>query len=101
MTTTSDAPLRILRLAEVTAKVGLRKTQIYGLMKQGKFPKAVELTERCVGWLEHEVDAWLRERIAASRPIVTSVPGCESRSGTELVMGAHVGAHSVAARIHR
>jgi predicted DNA-binding transcriptional regulator AlpA len=37
-------------------------------MAQGKFPAQVSLgTGRSVGWLDHEVQSWIRDRIATSR----------------------------------
>jgi hypothetical protein len=31
---------------------------------QGRFPKPVSISDRSVGWVEAEVDAWLEARIA-------------------------------------
>ena len=33
----------------------------------GAFPNPIRLGARAVGWIESEVDAWIREQIAASR----------------------------------
>ena len=33
----------------------------------GSFPQPIRLGARAVGWIESEVDAWIREQIAASR----------------------------------
>ncbi len=33
----------------------------------GRFPRPVSLGARAVGWIEAEVDEWMRERIAESR----------------------------------
>ena len=54
---------RILRLPEVLARVGVKKTSLYGLMKKGLFPKARKLmaNSRSVGWLEEEVDSYVAE----------------------------------------
>lgn len=60
-------PLRILRPPEVEHKVGLKKTQIYELISQNEFPRGIKLSKQATGWLEHEVDAFLLARIAASR----------------------------------
>jgi prophage regulatory protein len=32
-------------------------------MKLNEFPQAIKLGLRSVGWAEHEVEAWLQERI--------------------------------------
>ena len=60
-------PPRILRMPEVRARTGLGRSTIYLRIAQGCFPKPIALGERAVGWIEAEVDAWLRQQIAASR----------------------------------
>jgi len=57
--------LAVLRRRQVESRVGLRRTTIYKLVASGKFPKPVRLGARSVGWLSHEVDRWLADRIAA------------------------------------
>lgn len=57
------ADCRILRRAEVEQKVGLKRGQIYQLMKAEQFPKAVRLGIRAVGWYSVEIDAWIAERL--------------------------------------
>jgi len=60
--------VRMLRLPEVVNRTALSRSQIYRLIELGTFPKQVALGERSAGWVEEEVDGWLRERIARSRP---------------------------------
>ena len=62
----SKLALQILRLREVMQKTGMGRTWIYDHMADGTFPKSFPLGVRCVGWYEHEVDAWL-EGMAATR----------------------------------
>ena len=59
--------VRFLRLPEVLARTGLSRSTIYVRLDQGRFPRPVSLGGRAVGWIESEVDEWIRERIAASR----------------------------------
>ena len=59
--------VRFLRLPEVLARTGLSRSTIYVRLEQGRFPRPVSLGGRAVGWIESEVDEWIRERIAASR----------------------------------
>ncbi|BBP44555.1 helix-turn-helix transcriptional regulator [Thiosulfativibrio zosterae] len=61
----SDKSKTILRMPKVTDKIGLKKSSIYQLIKDGKFPKPIQLTANAVGWYEHEVDAWLESRVRA------------------------------------
>ena len=62
-----DAPARVLRLPRVQARTGLSRSTIYARVANGTFPKPVRLGARAVDWIESEVDAWIREQIAASR----------------------------------
>ncbi len=57
-------PITILRIAAVRARVGLSQSKVYELMASGKFPRPVQLSVRCVGWPQHEIEDWLQERIA-------------------------------------
>ncbi len=61
------APGRFLRLPEVIARTGLSRSTIYVRLDERRFPRPVSLGGRAVGWIESEVDEWMRERIAASR----------------------------------
>ena len=54
---------RILRRAEVEAKTGFKRAHIYSLMKEGKFPKALRLGVRAVGWDSEEVEQWIADRL--------------------------------------
>jgi len=59
--------VRMLRLPDVLKRTALSRSQIYRLIEQDDFPKQVRLSERASGWIEEEVDGWLRERIERSR----------------------------------
>ena len=63
----ANPPIRILRLPEVVARTGLSRSTIYARLEQGRFPRPVALGGRAVGWIESEIDEWIRERIAESR----------------------------------
>jgi prophage regulatory protein len=66
-----SAPIHILRLTEVIERTGLKKTKIYELQSEGEFPMRVKITAHAVGWIEHEVQAWLAERVAKNNPLRT------------------------------
>jgi len=63
MSNQQPKPRRLLPLAEVETRIGLRKTAIYDRVARGEFPKPVMLgtTAR---WVESEVEAWIDARIA-------------------------------------
>ncbi len=54
---------RILRRAEVEAKTGFKRAHIYSLMKEGKFPRALRLGVRAVGWDSVEIEQWIDDRL--------------------------------------
>ena len=58
---------RFLRLPEVLERTGLSRSTIYVRLEQGGFPRPVSLGARAVGWIESEVDEWIRQRIEESR----------------------------------
>jgi prophage regulatory protein len=71
-----DQSVNILRVREVVRRTGIPTSSLYTLMEaddpESRFPAPIPLGPRRVGWVESEVDAWLRARIAKrGRPIVT------------------------------
>lgn len=50
---------RLLKLADVMAKVGLGSTWIYKRMDTGEFPRPIKFGERCVRWRESDINAWI------------------------------------------
>jgi prophage regulatory protein len=54
--------MKILKLNQVIEKTGLSRASIYAFIKKGKFPKQLNLSERAVGWLSNEIDAFIAER---------------------------------------
>lgn len=54
---------RLLRLPDVEAATGCKKSTIYKLMKEGKFPACVRITERMSACRESAVLSWVQDRI--------------------------------------
>lgn len=59
----------LLQAKEVSKLVGLSKTMLWRLEKDGNFPQRVQLGEKRVAWPRAEVEAWIgaRPRIAAGQ----------------------------------
>ena len=55
--------MRIIRLKEVIYSTGLARSTIYKYIGEGTFPKPVSLGDRCVGWVDAEVQEWILARI--------------------------------------
>lgn len=69
MSRTIQPTLTVLRRRQVEARTGLPRSSLYVLIAEGRFPAPIHLTAKSVGWLEHEIDAWIAERAKASRQI--------------------------------
>lgn len=52
---------RIYRLQQVQDATGFGRAWIYQLMADGKFPKAVRIGKRAVGWDGDLVDQWVAD----------------------------------------
>ena len=59
--------LRILRRRQVEAQTGLSRSTLYDYIRAGRFPPAVRVGSRAVGWVASEVDAWLALQVERSR----------------------------------
>jgi len=56
--------IRVIRHATVRAKLNVSSAKLFDMCAKGVFPKPFTLVPggRAVGWLEHEVDAWILNR---------------------------------------
>ena len=59
MENTHQEKLKILRLKKVKDRTGLSRSTIYLRIQEGTFPRPINLGARAVGWIEHEIEAWL------------------------------------------
>jgi predicted DNA-binding transcriptional regulator AlpA len=65
---TATTPMQsdsLLRIAGVEQRVGLKKSTIYKLMSEGKFPRCIKFSARCSVWSERAVSAWVQSQVAA------------------------------------
>ena len=53
---------KILRINEVIKVTGLSKSQIYRLVTCHGFPKPLVLSVGRVGWLDSEVQDWIKQK---------------------------------------
>ncbi|WP_447838492.1 helix-turn-helix transcriptional regulator [Aeromonas salmonicida] len=65
-------PIKVLRIKDLIGKVGMARSTIYDRLNpkspryDSSFPKPIKLGLSAIGWLEHEVDTWIK----------TQSPGC-------------------------
>lgn len=64
METTTTNPTRIITRKELANRVPYSTVQIWRLEKTGNFPRRIKLGPNRVGWVEDEIEAWLRKRLA-------------------------------------
>jgi prophage regulatory protein len=57
-------PLRLIRLVAVCDRIGVSKSTVWRLERKGAFPRHHRISPNTVGWLEHEVEEWIRRRLA-------------------------------------
>lgn len=69
--TSQSATERLLRLPEVEARVGLKKSAIYAgcSAKPPTFPVPIKLSPRAVAWPESAIQGWIADRIKASKAV--------------------------------
>ncbi len=57
--------MKILRIKDVTETTGFCRSQIYSLMETGAFPQSIKLGVRSVGWVDTEVENWIKSKVVA------------------------------------
>lgn len=63
-----NTTIRVLRIKDLIAKIGIARSTIYDWMNptsprfNPSFPKRMKIGLSTIGWLEHEVDAWITEQ---------------------------------------
>jgi prophage regulatory protein len=62
----NQRPAKLIRYCELRQiyGIGYSRRHLYTLESEKKFPKRVALGENRVGWLESEIDDWIRGRVA-------------------------------------
>lgn len=62
---------RILRLKQLTERIGLGRSTIYDRMDvqspryDASFPKPIKLGASAIGWIDSEITTWIAQRMAA------------------------------------
>lgn len=56
--------MRVLRQREVMARTGYSAMTLWRKQRDGSFPRRIKLGNNSIGWLEEEIDDWIRARVA-------------------------------------
>lgn len=51
-----------LRISEVMRRVGYKRTQIYQMIREGRFPKNFPIGPRAVAWDSGEIETWMENQ---------------------------------------
>ncbi len=70
--------MRILRRNEVKRRTGRSDASIWRDEQAGRFPRRVRIGPNAVGWLEEEIESWLRERAAERKAVPRQAQRSES-----------------------
>ena len=57
----------LLRPKQAASKAAISISQLYELVARGHFPKPIKISDRISAFVESEVDAWIKEKIASGR----------------------------------
>ncbi|RUU35366.1 AlpA family phage regulatory protein [Mesorhizobium sp. M6A.T.Ce.TU.002.03.1.1] len=55
--------MQILSIKEACKRVGISRTTVWQLTREGKFPGLVRITPKRKGYVDSEIEAWISERI--------------------------------------
>lgn len=66
-TAVHESERRLLRRPDVSRATGLGRSTIYRLVRLGRFPSPLKISDRASAWVESDVQAWIHERIAAAQ----------------------------------
>jgi prophage regulatory protein len=63
-----DPSTRLIRLDAVCTRIGLGRSTIWRMTKDGEFPQPRRLSTHAVAWLEADVNEWVRARLVVGKP---------------------------------
>lgn len=66
--TTLKTPNTLIKLPTVKKRTSLSTSEIYRRIEAGTFPAQIKLGAKAVAWLEHEINDWINQAIAQTRP---------------------------------
>ena len=69
---------RLLRRREVEELTGLSRASIYRLIRDGRFPAPVRVSDAAVRWKASDITIWIQSRPVATSELGSSSADCES-----------------------
>lgn len=56
--------MQILSIKETCKRVGICRSTIFAMTRDGKFPRTIQITPKRKGFVDAEVNDWIKARIA-------------------------------------
>jgi len=60
--------LKIYRKKELCELFGISSTTLYRRVREGVFPRPIQVSENVVGWLSADVEKWFNDLVKNQRP---------------------------------
>lgn len=60
--TSKENQTYLLRISEVMRRVGYKRTQIYLMIREGRFPQNIQIGPRAVAWDSNDIDEWIASK---------------------------------------
>ncbi|WP_224798112.1 helix-turn-helix transcriptional regulator [Idiomarina abyssalis] len=58
---------KIVKQPELIKALGVSRGTLFNMRRDGTIPAPRKISSRCVGWLQSEIDEWLKSRPSAER----------------------------------
>jgi prophage regulatory protein len=58
---------RLIRLPDVMAKLGIKRSTVWLFVKQNRLPKPIKLSAKVAVWRESEIDAYIADKIGVGQ----------------------------------
>jgi len=78
--------MRFIRPCEVLRMIGVSRTTLWRMVRDGVFPPPIRITKRNTGYILDDVEGWIRQRagrvppLAAADAVAVAVPCAVDRA---------------------
>ena len=64
--------MRFIRPSEVLKMIGVSRTTLWRMVRDGVFPPPIRITKRNTGYILDDVEGWIRQRAGLVPPVATT-----------------------------
>ncbi len=69
-----DPVRKMIRMSEISVRLGVNRSTIYRWIKRGQFPKPAYLANRVTAFYESDIREWQKKRAALATPPLQEPP---------------------------